>query len=65
MVASGVTHLVRLGAWALAPALAGILMGRVALMTPLVIGAAMKIAYDVLLYVSFRSVRPPEETPAR
>ena len=65
MVASGVTHLVRLGAWALAPALAGILMGRVALMTPLVIGAAMKIAYDVLLYVSFRSLRPPEETPAR
>ena len=28
---------------------------------PLFIGAAMKIAYDVLLYVSFRSHKPPEE----
>jgi len=65
MVASGVTHLVRLGAWALAPALAGLLMGRVGLMTPLVIGAVMKIGYDVLLYMSFRSVRPPEETARR
>jgi hypothetical protein len=65
MVASGVTHLVRLGAWALAPALAGLLMGRVGLMTPLVIGAAMKIGYDVLLYMSFRSIRPPEETARR
>jgi predicted MFS family arabinose efflux permease len=63
MLASGLTHLVRLGAWALAPALAGLLMGRVGLMTPLVIGAAMKIGYDVLLYWSFRSVRPPEEVP--
>jgi MFS family permease len=62
MLASGVTHLVRLGAWALAPAVAGVLMGRVAIMTPLVIGAAMKIGYDVLLYRSFRSVRPPEES---
>lgn len=65
MVASGVTHLVRLGAWALAPGLAGLLMGRVALMTPLVIGAALKISYDVLLYVGFRSVRPPEEVGGR
>lgn len=31
------------------------------LATPLFIAAGLKIAYDVLLYVAFRQVRPPEE----
>ena len=60
--ASGVTHLVRLGGWAVAPAAAGVLMQGVALATPLVIGAGMKIAYDALLYAAFRKVKPPEES---
>jgi MFS family permease len=61
-IASGVTHLVRLGGWALAPVLAGLLMsGRGTLAAPLLVGAAMKIAYDLLLWRSFRNVRPPEE----
>ncbi|HEX7076849.1 MAG TPA: MFS transporter [Candidatus Eisenbacteria bacterium] len=59
--ASGVTHLVRLGSWAVAPAFAGLFMRGPSLGAPLVIGAGMKIAYDVLLYVSFRGVKPPEE----
>jgi MFS family permease len=59
--ASGVTHLVRLGGWAVAPAAAGLLMQGVALATPLVIGAGMKIGYDLMLYLSFRRIRPPEE----
>jgi MFS family permease len=59
--ASGVTQLVRLGAWAVAPALAGLLMRGTSLATPLFVGAGMKIAYDVLLYVNFRRERPPEE----
>lgn len=59
--ASGITHLVRLGGWAVAPSLAGLLMQYLSLGTPLVIGAGMKIAYDVLLYRSFRGVKPPEE----
>jgi len=60
-VASGVTHLVRVGAWAIAPAFAGWFMGGLSLMTPLVIGSAMKVVYDILLYVAFRGTRPPEE----
>lgn len=60
-VASGVTHLVRLGAWAAAPVFAGIFMERVSLITPLVIAAGMKITYDLLLYSAFRPVPPPEE----
>jgi predicted MFS family arabinose efflux permease len=61
--ASGVTHLVRLGGWAIAPSLAGLLMQHLALATPLLVGAVMKITYDVLLYLSFRGLRPPEEPP--
>jgi len=59
--ASGVTHLVRLGAWAVAPAFAGLLMKEGSMVLPLVLGAALKIAYDILLYVAFRHVTPPEE----
>ncbi len=59
--ASGVTHLVRLGAWAVAPAFAGLLMRGSSLAIPLYAGAAMKISYDLLLYAAFRRHRPPEE----
>jgi hypothetical protein len=36
-------------------------MDQAALMLPLVVGAGLKILYDILLYVGFRRVRPPEE----
>jgi MFS family permease len=60
--ASGITHLVRLGGWALAPAIAGLLMSGTSLAVPLLIGAGMKIVYDLVLWRSFRGLRPPEET---
>jgi len=63
-IASGVTHLVRMGAWAVAPPLAGLLMHGGALATPLIIGAAMKIVYDLLLWRAFRNAPPPEERDA-
>jgi len=62
-VASGVTSLVRLASWAVGPSLAGFFMQSASLMTPLVVGAAMKITYDLLLWRAFRRVRPPEEIP--
>lgn len=62
--ASGITHLVRLGSWAVAPAFAGLVMRAGSFAAPLWIGAGMKIAYDVLLYAAFRSVPPPEERVA-
>jgi MFS family permease len=60
-IASGVTHLVRVGAWAVAPAFAGLFMQGVSLATPLIAGAAMKIVYDVLLWIAFRNAPTPEE----
>ena len=59
--ASGITNLVRLGGWAVAPAFAGALMQGASLGAPLVVGAGMKIVYDLVLFVSFREQRPPEE----
>ncbi len=59
--ASGVTHLVRVGGWAVAPGVAGWLMQVASLAAPLFIGAGMKIAYDLLLWRAFRGIRPPEE----
>lgn len=59
--ASGITHLVRLGSWAVAPAFAGLLMRGASMGTPLLVGAAMKIGYDLLLFRAFRGLKPPEE----
>lgn len=59
--AAGVTNLVRLAGWAVGPAAAGALMQGGVLAGPLYVGAAMKIAYDLLLYRAFRHLRPPEE----
>jgi MFS family permease len=59
--ASGLTHLVRMGAWAVAPAFAGWSMRGGSLATPLLIGAGLKIGYDLLLYAAFRGRQAPEE----
>jgi MFS family permease len=59
--ATGITHLVRLGGWAIGPGFAGWLMQTVAIGGPLVLGAGMKIAYDLALWRAFRHLKPPEE----
>ncbi|HEY2955759.1 MAG TPA: MFS transporter [Candidatus Eisenbacteria bacterium] len=59
--ASGITHLVRMAAWAVGPPFAGLMMQGLSLASPLVIAAGMKIGYDVLLYTAFRKQKPPEE----
>jgi MFS family permease len=60
-LASGITNLTRNAAWAIGPSLAGAVMQHVALAGPLVIGGALKITYDLLLFRAFRHLRPPEE----
>jgi hypothetical protein len=50
--------------WALGPSLGGWAMQSVGLAAPLLAGAGMKIVYDLLLYASFRRLKPPEEQAA-
>ena len=45
--------LVRVAAWAVAPAFAGPFMGA-SLALPFLVGAGMKVGYDILLWVAFR-----------
>lgn len=59
--ASSATNLVRMAGWPISALAGGFLMARASLVAPLVIGAAMKLAYDALLYRAFRRIQPPEE----
>ena len=58
---AGVTNVVRVAAQVPGPALAGSLLVPVGLGVPLIATAALKIAYDVALFVLFRSRPAPEE----
>jgi predicted MFS family arabinose efflux permease len=59
--AAGITNVSRSLTTALSPPLAGIALGAGAFSVPFVIGGVLKIAYDLLVYASFRAIRPPEE----
>jgi hypothetical protein len=53
--------IVRTAASAISPTLTGVLLGASLLRVPFFLAGGMKILYDVLLYRSFDSLRPPEE----
>ena len=59
--AAEISNVTRSAAWAVAPAVAGVLMRHLSLSAPLLVGPGLKIAYDLLLYRAFRHVKPPEE----
>ncbi|MGH9380460.1 MAG: MFS transporter [Thermoanaerobaculia bacterium] len=61
LAAAGRTNLVRLATWAIGPVAGGVAMRHLGLGAPLVIGAGLKILYDLALWTSFRRLRPPEE----
>jgi len=60
-MASGVTNLARNIFWAVGSGVAGLLMQMVAFSAPLIAGGGAKVTYDLLLFRSFRGLRPPEE----
>jgi MFS family permease len=60
--ASGITNLARNVFWAVGSAAAGFLMQVFTFSAPLLIGGGAKVTYDLLLYRSFRALKPPEET---
>jgi|SRR5215831_1386170 len=59
--ASGATNLARNVFWAAGSGAAGFLMQTLSFSAPLLVGGGSKIVYDLLLFRSFRKVRPPEE----
>src|SRR5581483_1512718 len=59
--AAEVTTLWRTVAQAVSPAVTGWVMAGIALSAPFVLGGTLKIAYDVLLYATFRNVKPRVE----
>jgi MFS family permease len=64
--ASGVTTIARSVGAALSPSVAGLLMAMPVLFSaPFYLSGGLKIVYDVLLYKSFRGLKPPEESGSR
>ena len=59
--AIAVTNVARNVWWAIGSATAGALMQVFPFSAPLFVGGSAKVAYDVLLYRSFRGLKPPEE----
>ncbi|MEK6619618.1 MAG: MFS transporter [Chloroflexota bacterium] len=62
---AGITNLARISGTAASPALAGLAFSLAALGLPFVVSGALKIPYDLLLYRTFRHIRPPEEEARR
>ncbi|MFI5285636.1 MAG: MFS transporter [Candidatus Dormibacteria bacterium] len=62
--AGGVTGIARTLSAAPAPLLSTPLIGVAGLASiPFFVGGALKVTYDLALYILFRALRPPEETP--
>jgi hypothetical protein len=63
--AAGLTNVARSTASAISPTVTGWAFSVAALGLPFFIAGALKVMYDLLLFVSFRGLRPPEEQSAR
>ena len=61
--AAGFTSVARNAASSVAPVFSGVTLAVPALGLPFLIAGGLKIAYDLSLWRTFRSVRPPEEAP--
>lgn len=59
---AGITNVARSVASAVSPTLTGLAFSVAALGVPFFLAGGLKIVYDVLVYRTFRGVRPPEET---
>jgi MFS family permease len=58
---SSFTNLVRNVFWAIGSVAAGLSMQMFSFSSPLLFGGGAKVLYDILLFKSFRSLKPPEE----
>lgn len=61
--ASGVTTIARSVGAAISPSLAGLMLAAPAFFSfPFFLSGGLKLIYDTLLYISFRGLKPPEES---
>jgi MFS family permease len=60
-VSAGITNISRNVTQAISPSLISILINYLSLAAPFVIGGALKVVYDVALFLNFRNIKPPEE----
>jgi MFS family permease len=59
--AAGLTNTSRTMAQSISPSLSGYAMTTLELGAPFVVAGGLKIAYDLMIYQSFRKIKPPEE----
>jgi hypothetical protein len=60
--AAGITGIARTTGASLSPVIAGPLLAKAALLNfPFFLSGGLKIVYDLLLYRSFKAIKPPEE----
>jgi MFS family permease len=62
---AGLTNVARTASSALSPLVTGAAFAAGSFAFPFVLAGALKVAYDGLVYVTFRGVRPPEEVSPR
>jgi MFS family permease len=58
---AGLTNVARTASSAFSPLVTGVAFAAGSFALPFILAGALKIAYDGLVYVTFRGVRPPEE----
>jgi MFS family permease len=58
---AGITNVARAAASAISPVLAGFAFSVAALGVPFFLAGGLKIVYDLLVFATFRGIRPPEE----
>jgi MFS family permease len=60
--AAGFTNVSRTTASSISPSIAGYAMANLWIGSPILAAGTLKLAYDIVLYASFRKTKPPEET---
>ncbi len=60
--AAGITNISRNITQSISPSIAGYILQSLSILSaPFVLGGALKIVYDIMLYFNFKSIKPPEE----
>ena len=62
---AGITNVARSAASTISPLITGLAFASGALAVPFIVAGGLKVAYDGLVFLTFRNVRPAEEIARR